>query len=431
MHLAPKAPIMTLNKVLQFRNFRFLWLGQAISQLGDAFYVLVFAYMVREITGSAAYVAYVGIAEGLPFLIMGPYAGVIVERFDRRRIMLAADLLSVVALTCLSLYMFLYAIPPLWVIFATAFFLSTVNSFFAPAKSAVIPNLVPKSSLLDALSLSASTQNMAPLIGIGLFSAVIGALSGLSKDMFFAGAIFANALTFLGSAICIAKLPKLAPLANKKIKVDTWEECKEGVRYILKSDILKISLILTLLLNLFIAPFMMVYVEANAQWLDGTPATLAKIELAYSVALALGSIVVSKYKAKKPGSIFISGLLLIGIVIILMAYSQNFWPFMICNMVFGFAFPLVTVPLNTYVQMIIHEGYRGRVNSALNMLSQGIMPIGMGLAGFSIGGTGLPMMFIIMGAGMCLSALIGLSSKAFRDCKMPEYKSAHSLEAAS
>ncbi len=426
-----KAPIMTANKVLQLRNFRFLWLGQAISQLGDAFYVLAFAYMVREITGSAAYVAYVGIAEGLPFLIMSPYAGVIVERFDRRRIMLAADLLSVGALASLSLYILFYSMPPLWMVFATAFFLSTVNSFFAPAKSAVIPELVPKPSLLDALSLSASTQNMAPLIGIGVFSAVIGALSGLSQDMFFFGAIFANALTFLGSAICIAKLPKLVPNTIKKVKIGAWEDCKEGVRYILKSDILKISLVLTLLLNLFIAPFMMVYVEANAQWLDGRPATLAKIELAYSVALAIGSIVVSKYKAKKPGAIFISGLLMIGIVIVLMAYSQQFWPFMACNMVFGFAFPLVTVPLNNYVQMIIHEGYRGRVNSALNMLSQGIMPIGMGIAGFAIGGTGLPLMFIMMGSGMCLSALIGLSNKAFRNCKMPEYKGNSSLETAS
>src|SRR5436305_13461671 len=87
--------------ILEIRAFRRLWLGQAISQFGDALYALLFFFMVDKLTGKAAMVGYVGALQAAHFLLVGPYAGMIADRFDSRSVMLFADLVSAIILAAL------------------------------------------------------------------------------------------------------------------------------------------------------------------------------------------------------------------------------------------------------------------------------------------------------------------------------------------
>ena len=174
-------------EILEIRAFRRLWVGQAVSQFGDALYTLLFLFMVDKLTGKAAMVGYVGALEAAPFLLFGPYAGVLADRLDRRRIMLFADLVSALVLAGLCVVLLVYPKPHVGVIFAAAFLLSTVNAFFAPAKSAAIPALVPAERLMEANALSAATQHLMPLLGLGISGVGLGLLYALYPNLFFCG----------------------------------------------------------------------------------------------------------------------------------------------------------------------------------------------------------------------------------------------------
>src|SRR5207253_876223 len=94
---------MSFRDVLRIRAFRDLWLGQAISQLGDSIYYVAFMFMAQQVTGKIAMVGYVGAMEMLPYLLIGPYAGVLADRLDRRKIMLLSDLTSATALVSFAI----------------------------------------------------------------------------------------------------------------------------------------------------------------------------------------------------------------------------------------------------------------------------------------------------------------------------------------
>ena len=109
---------MQLLRIPAFRN---LWLGQSISQIGDALYYVSFMFMVSQLTGRVDMVGYVGAVEMLPFFIFGPYTGVLADRIDRRLILLWSDLISGFVLVGLAVMAFAMGTPPVWSLFVAAF----------------------------------------------------------------------------------------------------------------------------------------------------------------------------------------------------------------------------------------------------------------------------------------------------------------------
>lgn len=411
---------MMKSSVLKIPAFRKLWLGQAVSQFGDALYFMTFLFMVGKLTGSAAMVGYVGALKALPYLLLGPYAGVLADRVDRKWIMLGSDLLSAFILLALGLVVFVLPSPPIWTIFVAATLLATINVFFLPAKSAAIPNLVPPDRLLEANSLSAATQSMMPLLGLAISATGLGAIYALYPDYFFLSAIIVNSVSFLYSGACIFGLPKIVPDRAHLPQQKVLEDTKAGFQFIWNNHVLKVTLLLSMLLNLFVAPFMVVYIAANNVWFGGGFGTLAWFEFSFTAGMVAGSILVGKLKIHRPGFAFCWGLLIVGATIALMAIGPYFWNMILWNVAAGLALPYASVPINTYFQLVVPDAFRGRVNSAIMMASMGVMPVGMMLAGIVTAKIGVALMFIVMGLGMVGASVIGLLDGPFRRAVMPE-----------
>lgn len=407
------------SRVLQNRGFRNLWLGQAISQFGDAMYAMTFLFMVGQITGDAAMVGYVGALQTLPYLIFSPYAGVLADRLDRRRLMQFSDLASTALMFGFAAVVWSDATPPVWTIFLVAFLLSTVNVFFAPAKSASIPRLVPGDQLIEANALSSATQNFMPMIGLAVSGSVLGALYLYFPGTFFLTAILVNGATFLASSWFISRLPELIPDRGSEARSHALADLKEGIGFIRRDHLLKVSLILSLMLNILIAPFMVAYIEANNLWFGGKYGTLASFEFGFMVGLVIGSIVVGKLRIRRPGLAYGIGLAIAGLCVAAMAFSRQYWLFLGFNVICGLVLPFATIPLTTYIQMIVPDAFRGRVNATLTMLSMGVTPIGMGLAGMLVKEWGLVTTFLIMGIGLFAVPVLGLLDRAFRQSTMP------------
>jgi MFS transporter, DHA3 family, macrolide efflux protein len=410
------------RELLAIKPFRDLWLGQAISQLGDALYYLIFLFMVDRITGDARMVGISGVLATLPYLLFSLHAGVEADRRDRRGIMLFADVASAILLGAFAVLVFFDPTPHVVALMIAPFLLSLINVFFSPAKSAAIPSLVPSEKLLEANALSSATQNLMPLIGIGLSGTVLAALYAFEPDYFFFSAILLNGLSFFVSALFIRRLPRLLPEAEKgaeRRQTNQWQDLKDGLSYLRRERVLLVLTALNALVQIMIAPFMVVYVAVNRAWFGGEYGTLALFEFSFFVGMIAGSMIVGKTAVKRAGMAYILGLFAVGLTIAAMAVSKTIPLMVFFNFAAGIALPFAQIPMTTYMQAIVPDAFRGRVNAVQTMSSMGIQPLGIGLGGLLINVVGPAWMFVIMGLGMGFAALVGLLDQAFRAARVP------------
>jgi len=190
------------------RNFRLLYFGQAVSQLGDWFNTVAVYALVLDLTGSATAVAWMMIMQFLPIAIVGPLAGVVVDRVNRRTLMIAADLLRGILILALLL---VRRADQIWLAYVVMGLTVSASGFFEPARTATIPNVTEPGELLAANALSSATWSAMLAIGAsigGVVTAVLG------RNVAFA----VNALSFFASAAFIgatrydATPPASAPL---------------------------------------------------------------------------------------------------------------------------------------------------------------------------------------------------------------------------
>lgn len=180
--------------VLRQRNFSLLWFGGVLSVVGDFFLFIALPFFVYEQTGSALATGAMFAAETLPRLLFGSVAGVFVDRWDRKRTMILADLSR--ALILLPL-LAVAAGGPLWLVYVVALVEATFSQFFVPAKNALVPNLVAERDLTAANSLNSIGEDIPSLVGPLLGGALYG-LVGLG------GLVLLDVASYLVSAILIS-----------------------------------------------------------------------------------------------------------------------------------------------------------------------------------------------------------------------------------
>ena len=167
-------------------------------------------------------------------------------------------------------------------------------------------------------------------------------------------------------------------------------------------------------LSLAISPFFVVYVATNNAWFGGKPQTLAICELVFFAGMVAASLYVGRLNLRKPGLCFIFGTAIVGISVLLMAFSRIFAVFVFWNLVAGLAVPFADIPVRTWMQSTVPDIYRGRVNSVYTMLQAGTQPVGLCLGGLIVAQAGIEWAFIGMGGGMALAACAGLLDRTFR-----------------
>src|SRR5688572_21178520 len=279
--------------VLRHRHFKNLFIGQSISQLGDALYYVVFMYMVKKLTGSNAMVGFVGAVEALPFVLLSGYAGVLADRLDRKKIMLWSDWLCAATLASFALLILFAVTIPVEAVFVVAFLTSSFRVFFMPAKNASIPNLVPLEDTLQANTLNAMSFNLFFALGLTLSTLALTALFSLSSNLFFGLTVLLNAASFAVSALYIKKLPSIIPDRGSE-EPHPWIDFKEGLKFIRRRRVLTVLMFAGLFMSLAISPFFVTYVAANDAWFGGKPNTLTLCELSFFLGMIFGSAALAK-----------------------------------------------------------------------------------------------------------------------------------------
>ncbi len=209
------------------RNFRQLWLGQVVSQLGDWFDTLALFTLVLKLTGSGRAVGLVLVARFLPSVVLGPLSGVVADRFSRRTIMISSDVARAVVVLG---FLFVRRPDQVWLVYALTVLQLAFSTFFEPAKTAAIPSIVAARDLVNANSIASITWSVMLTLG--------AAIGGAITDWFGTDAAFIiDSLTYLASAALIAgvRLPRRPARAKTKLTIGKAlgiTDTLAGMRYV-------------------------------------------------------------------------------------------------------------------------------------------------------------------------------------------------------
>ncbi len=210
------------------RDFRLLWLGQVVSQLGDWFNTIALYTLVLEVTGgSGRAIGLILVTRFLPMVFLGPFAGVVADRFNRRTVMVVSDLLRAVVVLG---FLFIRRPEQLWMVYVLSVMQLALSTFFEPARSAAIPSVVKDSELITANTISSVTWSAMLTLG--------AAIGGLIAGWFGTRAAFVlDSLSYLASAALIAslRLPRRPAREKQKLTLGRAlgiEDMRDGLRYV-------------------------------------------------------------------------------------------------------------------------------------------------------------------------------------------------------
>lgn len=220
-------PVGYIQLLRSNRPFRFLWFGQVVSQMGDWFDTVAVYTIALKLTGSSRSVALIMVARFLPTVVLGPMSGVIADRFSRRSIMIASDIIR--AIVVLG-FLFVRRPDQMWLVYVLTVLQLAFSSFFEPAKTAAIPSIVSDRELVPANAIAAVTWSVMLTLGAALGGFVAG---WFGTDV----AFVLDSLTFVASALLISavRLPKRPKREKSRLTFGRAlgiTDTLEGARYV-------------------------------------------------------------------------------------------------------------------------------------------------------------------------------------------------------
>jgi DHA3 family macrolide efflux protein-like MFS transporter len=371
--LAP-APRLSPFAVFRNRNFKWMWTGQLISTMGSALTSLAASIYVYRLTNSAMSVGLMLMATAAPSLLVGLFAGVLVDRFDRKRIMIAADLLRAVLVFLIP---FLVPLNIIW-LYVIVMLTSAIGQFFDPAQESVLPEVASEEELAAANSLMAISSFGSTAIGFAA-SGLIASAASISW------AFYLDAVSFLFSAFCIF-LVRIKPLLleGETNMVMVIKNLKVGVRQLFDTPILR---------SLFTAqvPTLVAFGLSNALLLPFALRALKATEFEYgvqegltSLGFVLGSLLLAGiFDRMRAGAWIATGYLGMAVASIFYSFTRSIPLAIVIVTISGFFNAPSAIGRRLVVQRNTPREMRGRVNSVFFVSRDVLFLVGMALAGLA------------------------------------------------
>lgn len=349
-------------------NYRFLWLGNVVSLLGDWFNLLASADLISELTNSGVAISYLFLARFLPLFFVSPLAGVIADRFSRRRILIVSDLLRAVTVAG---FLFIRSSEQIWLLYLLIVLQFCLSAFFTPARTAVIANIVPAKDLVTANALDSFTWSTMLAMG-ALLGGIVAAVFGTNT------AFVLDALTFVLSAYLINRIHVPQRTKRESVGQTGWLDFVDGFRYLSKEPFILIlslikaagSLVWGAINVLEITFANEVFPLNDVSWLqavrieDGGTAALGIFYVMSGIGTGLGPLLMRRWLGDKlPRLLFgiVLGFLLAGGGILMLGFAPTFPAYLVGTFVRTVGTGTLWVFSAVILQMIVPDEFRGRV----------------------------------------------------------------------
>lgn len=362
----------SLLRPFRNRNFRLIWAGQTVSNIGDSMYNVAFAWAVYQLTGSPADMGLVLLLNMIPRLVLTVFGGALADRLSRRLIVLVGDVVAGLVVAALALASYLDATSTA-MFAAAAFCLGLVTAFFDPAYRPLYRNILDVEDQQAAAAVVSSTQNATQIAG-PLLAGLLFATGGATVSF------AVNAATFLFSAACTAFVA--IPKGSVGYSGTLFQDVRSGLRYVTRTGWLRTTLLLSLLANFVALAPLHVLLPAVVKDAGGGSRTLGVAVALQAVTAGLFTLLVGKYGHRVPRGVAIYTLIAaMGVGVAVLSDGKTYPALIMAAMVLtgiGFSFNTVEV---TMLQELIPEHYLSRVYSIAVITSLALMPIGYAVVG--------------------------------------------------
>jgi predicted MFS family arabinose efflux permease len=395
--------------VLRHRDFTLLWSGGLIALAGDYILITALPFFIYSLTGSALAAGLLFACYTAPSILFGSVAGVFVDRWDRKRTMVIANLLRAVVLLPL---LFVRSPEWVWVIYVALFAQTSIALFFVPAENALLPTLIGEQHLMAANSLNALNDSLARLLGPALGGMLLGLL-GVS------GVALANVTTYLIAAGMIALIVARATLPSQTRTATVarspwgaiWREWIDGLRLVRQSRIvtgLFVVMVTAMVGSGIINTLIVVFVQ---DVIGGDAVAFGWIMTLQGIGGIVGGVLMgmlgSRFAAPRllAGGLVLAGATLAGII-----YGATLTLTFVLIPIIGAGFIAAIVSLQTMLQRNVEDAYRGRVFATFGTIVALASILGTTLAGaFGDQVGALPMLYASAGlfaSGGALAAVL-------------------------
>ncbi|MFB7978487.1 MFS transporter [Streptomyces vinaceus] len=405
----------TLIDVTPLRSsppFRRLWIGQTLSGLGGQMTLVAVMFQVWQMTESPTWTGAVGLAQAVPLVVLGLFAGSLVDRVDRRTFYLLTISGQAACSLLLALQGFLGHVPAAGVLALVAL-QSCFSAGSGPASRTFIPHLLPKHQLAAGLALRRIAFQGAMLLGPALSGLIVGGLG-------VAACYLIDALTFIAALYGAFGLPKMDP-GGEPAKPGL-RGVLDGLAFLARTPVIRGALLTDLATTVLSMPISL-FPLINAERFDGNPRTLGL----FLTAIAVGGIAASLFsgtftRLPRPGLAMLGGTATWGAALTLFGFSTNPWAGLTFLVIAGAADTVSVVSRSTVVQMHTPHELLGRVSAAEQIIGQAGPDIGNmrgGLVADATSGAAA----LVSGGLLCLGAVVvvGATTPDLRSSSAPPH----------
>ncbi len=401
------------------RNYLLLFQGQFVSRIGTQVFLFAMIVWVTETFHSTSLVGLLGMAAGIPPVLLGAIAGAYADRHSRKAIIVWSDLLNGITIIILSVIFFI--LPQDSPIIITALIVvslisASITSFFGPAIGAALPDIVPKDRIQAANSLGQFSRQISRLIGQGLGANLLQIFGAPLLTLF-------NGLTFIFSAFSesFMHIPQKLPEKSKTVKEqfrDFKRDIVEGFNYIWQRKGLRHLVFISVFISFFSAPVMVLlpffvkdYLGVGFNW-------FGYMLIVYGIGTTIGYGIagVFRMKGNTRKNLIILFTILEASTTIMLAYAHNQYQAVGIMFLQGMFGGFVMVNITSIMQITTPSEIRGRVFGVVTTITGSIAPLGMGLGGVvaDLLNQNIPLLFVISGTIILILAILVSLSPHYR-----------------
>jgi MFS family permease len=353
---------------LRYRNYRLWFFGQMVSLFGSWMQTTAQGFLVFQLTGSPAYLGYVGFAAGVPAWALTLYGGVVADRVPRRTLLIATQIAQMALAFILAGLVFSGVVQP-WHIIVLSLLLGVANAFDAPARLAFVRELVDKEDLTNGIALNATMFNLATTTG----PAMAGVMYNLVGP---AWCFMLNGISFLAVIGALWRMRITSgPVAPRN--ASAWRDLREGLSYILHEPVVRTLIVLVGATSCFGISFATLFPAWAVRILGGDATTTGLLQSARGLGALMGALLIASLgRFQFKGRLLTVGTFAFPLLLILMTFTNRLWLTLAILVASGLAVILIMNLANALVQTLTPDALRGRVMAVYSMVFFGMMPVG-------------------------------------------------------
>ena len=365
-----------LTRALRHRNYRLFFSGQSISLVGTWITRVATSWLVYRLTGSELLLGVVGFCGQIPTMLLAPFAGVLVDRWDRHRLLVLTQAASMLQSLVLAVLTLRHEITVPWLL-GLQIVQGVINAFDTPARQAFVVEMVEdRADLANAIALNSSMVNGSRIIGPSIGGLLIAAVG--EGWCFLADAV---SYLFVIASLMMMRLPSAR---SARVEARVLEELRVGYRYVRESAPIRTALVVLAIVSTMAMPYTVLMPAYAAEVLHGGPNTLGLLMTASGVgALGGGLYLASRQSVVGLGRVAAYSTLIFGAGLVAFAFTTSLWVALAVLPFVGAGFMVEMAATNTVLQTLVTDDLRGRVMAFYTMAFFGTAPLGSLLAGLA------------------------------------------------